>query len=113
MQKKILLIWFLVSVAAIAAGLLWRALDSQNTNASLLYTYGWLSSLLAIGYYSTPTGTVFGKIAFAAVVILVTGIAMKLFSIAGANQVIIGALLTIVITYAKMWMKDQKISRKQ
>jgi hypothetical protein len=111
MQKRILLIWFLVSLASIAAGLLWRSIDSQNSNASLVYTYGWLSSLLAVGYYSTPSGTIFGKIAFAAVCILVTGIAMKVFGIAGANQVIIGALLTIGITYAKMWLKDQKASR--
>jgi hypothetical protein len=110
MQKKIVLGCFLVSIMMIASGLIWRAVESENSNASLLYTVGWLMSLLVIGYYCTPTGTTFGKIAFAAVVVLVIGIGMKAFVITGANKVIVGALLTLAITYAKMWMKAQKVS---
>jgi hypothetical protein len=110
MQKKIVLGCFLVSIVMIAVGLIWRAVESQNASASLLYTFGWLLSLLVMGYYCTPTGKTFGKIAFAAIIILVVGIGMKAFAITGANKVIVGALLTLAITYAKMWMKAQKIS---
>jgi hypothetical protein len=108
MQKKILLACLVVSVLLIASGLCWRLIDEENTNASHLFTAGWLSSLLVAGYYITPSGTIFGKIAFAAVIILVTGITMKIFHIAHGDKIIGGALFTIAFTYMKMWMKQRK-----
>jgi hypothetical protein len=105
MQKKIFLACLLVSVLLIASALCWRLIYDDDTTASLLFTAGWLSSLLVAGYYITPSGTTFGKIAFAAVVILVTGIGMKSFHIAHGDKIIGGALFTIAFTYMKMWMK--------
>jgi hypothetical protein len=75
-----------------------------------LFLFGWVSSLLAIGYYSTPSDSIFGKIAFSFVVVMVAGILFKMLHLMGANIMIIIGLAGIVAVYALMWFREKKTS---
>lgn len=108
MQKKIFFGCLAISLMLTVGGLAWHLIDGDNAAASHLFTAGWLSLLLVAAYYVTPSGTTFGKIAFAASVILVIGIAMKVFEMAHAEKIIIGSIFTLGFTYMKMWMKAKK-----
>jgi hypothetical protein len=103
MNRKSSIIWGSVSFAGVLIGLLWRRFDPGNGYGFLLYFLGWMSSLLAVGYVSTPSDSTHGKIAFGFVVLLVTGIAMKLLHLILANEIILAGVLGILITYVAMW----------
>ena len=106
MPKKLVSFWIIISFAAIAIGFVWSRLDHDNHFAFLIYFNGWISSLLAIGYYSTPSNSMFGKIIYGFVVLTVVGIAFKILHYTGANEMIIVGLIGISITYVWMWIKS-------
>lgn len=108
MSKSPILIWIVLSFASLLIGVIWRQFDSSSEIATGLYFVGWISSLLAIGYFSTPTGSMYGKIAFGCVALMVTGIVMKILHLTGANEIIIIGLLGIGAAYGVMWFKDKK-----
>lgn len=107
MNRKSSIIWGSVSFAAVLAGLIWKKFDPQNGYEFTLYFLGWMSSLLAVGYVSTPSGSVHGKVAFGCVVIMVTGIAMKILHLIFANEIILAGLLGIVISYMVIWFRKR------
>ncbi len=98
----------IVSLAALVAGAIWKHSVPDNSIASQLYFIGWMSTLLAVGYLSTPSNSVFGKITFVCVVLTVAGIAMKVLHLVGANSVIIIGLLGGVSTYILMWVRKKE-----
>src|SRR5262245_10133230 len=111
MEKKLVRTWIILSFAAHIAGRIWIGLDeSANDLAYHLSFNGLLSSLLAVGYYSTPSDSVYGKIAFAFVVIMVIGIAFKILHYEGADAMIIIGLAGIFVTYLVMWLREKRLS---
>jgi hypothetical protein len=111
MEKKLVRTWIILSFVALIAGRIWSNADtSVNNFAFHLYFDGLLSSLLAVGYYSTPSSSVYGKIAFAFVVIMVIGIASKILHYDGADAMIIIGLAGIFVTYLVMWLREKRLS---
>jgi hypothetical protein len=85
--------------------LLWKYIQPADAIAPLVYFFGLISSLLAVGYYSTPTGSVFGKVAYGFVVVTVAGIVMKVLHVVFANETIVAGLAGIAITFIIMWVR--------
>jgi hypothetical protein len=86
----------------------WKAFDPDNNIAFIVHFSGWLASLLAAGYFSTPSNSTIGKVAFGFVILIVAGIAMKILHLTGANNIIISGLAGIFITYAVMWFREKR-----
>jgi len=105
--RKLPVVLTFLSLAVLVAGLSWKHSDPGNSIAIGLYFIGWMSTLLAVGYVSTPSNSGFGKVTFGCVVLTMTGIAMKVFHILGANSVIIIGLLAGVSTYVVMWVREK------
>ena len=63
---------------------------------------------MTVGYLSTPTNSRYGKIALGFVVIMITGIVMKILHLAWANEIIGVSLIGVLITYATMWFMENK-----
>jgi hypothetical protein len=100
MSRKRVLIWIILSAAAWIIGSTWTNYDPENSFAFGLKYLGWLSGLLAIGYFSTPSGTLFGKIAFGIVIFMIIGILFKMLHFPGGNIIIIIGLLGLAVAYA-------------
>jgi hypothetical protein len=108
MRKNTVVICVAISVATLIIGHFWRKADPGNETSFILYFFGWIATLLTVGYASTPTGSIFGKVSFAFVCIMVIGIAFKILHYTAANELIVVGLLGIVITYSVMWLKERK-----
>jgi hypothetical protein len=78
-----------------------------NYYAPILIFCSWLSSLLAIGYLSTPSGSWNGKLAFTGVCVMVIGIGFKLLHLPGANVLIIAGIAVIGTVYIFLWIKNR------
>jgi hypothetical protein len=105
--KKLLSAWIITSFVAILIGIVWSRFDHDNNYAFLIYFNGIISSLLAVGYYSTPSNSIYGKITYGFVVLTVVGIAFKILHL-WANEMIVVGLLGISITYVLMWIRSHK-----
>jgi hypothetical protein len=68
---------------------------------------GWLSFLLALGFFSTPSGTP-GTITFGWVIVMVTGIAFKVLHFTGGNAIIMTGLFGILITFSWIWFSRKR-----
>jgi hypothetical protein len=97
--------WIGLSITICLGGLLWKYIQPADAIAPLVYFFGLISSLLAVGYYSTPTGSVFGKVAYGFVVVTVAGIVMKVLHVVFANETIVAGLAGIAITFIIMWVR--------
>jgi hypothetical protein len=106
MSNKLVLAWIIISLIALTGGWIWSKSDS---NAFLLYFFGGISSLLAVGYYSTPSNSIYGKIAFGFIALMVGGISFKVLHYIGGNEMIIVSLLGILTTYIVMWFREKRI----
>ena len=111
MENKTFKIIALASITALLIGFAWKMYDPFSGIAYFLYILGWLSSLLVVGYYSTPSGSVYGKIMFGCVVVMVSGIAMKVLHFIGADQTIIFSLGGLAVTYLFKWLNERKPTR--
>jgi hypothetical protein len=100
MSRNGVLIWIIVSAAIWIMGSTWRSYDPENSLAFGMKYLGWLSGLLAIGYFSTPSGTLFGKVAFGIVIVMIVGILSKMLHLPGGNIIIIIALAGLFVAYA-------------
>ena len=110
MKNKPVFIWIAISFVMLLIGWIWGQIEKGNTIAFYLYFLGWLSSLLAVGYNSTPSNSIYGKIAFAGVIIMVAGIAMKILHLTSANEAIIAGLFIIFATFGLMYIIGLKTS---
>ena len=101
-------IWLIISVIVWLAG--WFLKDSIGLidMPFPLYFFGWISMFLSIGYLSTPQNSIFGKIAFGFVIVMVTGIAFKMLHLPGGNEIILFGLVGLLATYITMWMEKKK-----
>jgi FtsH-binding integral membrane protein len=97
--------WIGLSITICLGGLLWKYIQPADPIAPLVYFFGLISSLLAVGYYSTPTGSLFGKVAYSFVVVTVVGIVMKVLHVVYANEMIAAGLAGIAITFIIMWVR--------
>ena len=111
MIKNFAIIWIVLSVSMWLTGIIWENFDPNNSFAFLLKFLGWVSALLAVGYLSTPSNSRIGKVAFGGVFVTVSGIAMKLLHLPGANALIILGLLVITTTYFALWFGKKFKSR--
>jgi hypothetical protein len=110
MLRDPVILWTAFSFLGVIVSYIWMQIEPDNYDVSTLSFYSWLSSLLAVGYLSTPTGSWHGKVAFAGVVIMVIGIGFKILNLPGANGLIIAGLATIAATYLFDWMKKRRTS---
>lgn len=107
--KKSLAILGGISLTACIAGFIWSRFDPYNNEYAFnLFFFGWLASLVVVGYASTPSDSLSGKIAFGFVVIMVTGIGMKMLHLFAANVIIVVGLLGIFATYGVMWFGSKR-----
>ena len=106
MAKKLVIICFVISLSMLVGGAVWKAFDPESDTAILVYFQGWIASLLAVGYMSTPNDSIYGKIAFAFVCIIVAGVVMKFLHLQAANEIIIGGLLGLGSTYVVRAFKE-------
>lgn len=97
-----------ISLAAWLTGWILRRTDPDLDFGFYLSFFGWISFLLIVGYFSTPANSVFGKVAFTFVVIMVIGIIMKILHLLGGNFAIIVGLVGIFATYLIMWFGKKK-----
>ena len=109
MPRNPVTIWIVLSFLTLFTGYLWNYLDAGSDTAFVMIFFGWASSLLAVGYYSTPSDSMYGKIAFAGVMVMVMGMAMKILHFLGANHLIVIGLLAIVVTYVTRWARERKL----
>lgn len=68
---------------------------------------GFLSSMLAVGYYVCSPTTTPGKISYAGVVIITIGVAFNILHWTGANESIIVGLIVFGIPYAADLIRKQ------
>ncbi len=97
-----------ISLAAWLTGSILSRIDPNLDFAFYLSFCGWISFLLVVGYFSTPNNSVFGKVAFTFVVIMLIGIFMKILHLLGGNFTIIVGLAGILATYLIMWFGKKK-----
>jgi hypothetical protein len=109
MNRKLVLIWIISSFVAILLGAIWTGFDRESNHAFNLYFGGIISSLLSVGYYSTPSNSIYGKISFAFVVITVVGIVFKILHYFWGNEIIVIGLAGIFGTYIWMWAREKRI----
>lgn len=110
MNKNIVTSWIIISIIAAVGGSLWIRMDSENEIAFFVFFFGWMSSLLVIGYYSTPSNSLYGKILFGGVVVIVIGIAFKILHFTGGDMLIIVGLGILACTYVTMWLRNRPSS---
>jgi hypothetical protein len=103
MEKKTLRILTVISAIAWAGGYVFHNFYPDNDFIFSLYFFGWISFMLVVGYSSTPSSSLPGKVAFACVVVMILGIVMKILHMPGANIIIVVGLLGIGLTYFVMW----------
>jgi hypothetical protein len=108
MSKKLVSTWIIVSFLTVVGGWIWNNYDAANNTAFLLYFCGGISSLLAVGYYSTPSNSIYGKIAFGFIVLMVGGVSFKVLRYIGGNEMIVVSLLGIFATYMVMWFREER-----
>ena len=108
MRKNCFVILGVISLAAWISGFIWNRSEPDHNYAFHLFFFGWIAFLLVIGYFSTPSNSIFGKVAFGFVVIMVIGIATKMLNLLGANTMIVVGLLGIFATYLKMWFGQKR-----
>ncbi len=109
MPRNPVTIWIVLSFLTLITGYVWYYLDSGSNAAFAAISLGWVSSLLAVGYYSTPSDSIYGRIAFAGVIVMVMGMVMKILHYTGANLLIVIGLLVIVVTYVTRWTRERKL----
>lgn len=107
MKWIIVRIWILASTFCWLAGTLWRWADEGSALAFLLGFSGWVSFLLALGFYCTPSSLP-GKIAFGFVAVMVTGIAFKILHFEKGNTMIITGLIGLLISYRWIGLIQKK-----
>jgi hypothetical protein len=93
----------LVSFVIWLVGGVWKHFSPDSALAILLYFFGWISTLLVVGFFSTPSNSIHGKIAFAFVGLTVVGVVLKVLHLPAGNEVIVVGLLGIGATYTVMW----------
>jgi hypothetical protein len=103
MRKKTLTILTVISALAWAGGYVLHSFYPYNDFTFELYFFGWISFMLVVGYSSTPSNSLPGKIAFACVVVMILGIVMKILHMPAANIIIVIGLVGIGLTYFVMW----------
>lgn len=109
MPKKLVQAWIISSFVIILVAEIWKQYDPENTSLSMIKFYAVLSSLLSVGYYSTPSNSVYGKISFGFVLLLVIGIMFKVLHYEGADAMVVIGLAGLLTTFAWRWKKEKKI----
>ncbi len=99
MKRKGPTIWIIISFAAMALSYFLRSFDLVAEISFWLYPCGFLSSLLAVGYYVTSPDTILGKFAYVGVIIMSSGIVFKVLHWTGGNAIICGGLAVFIIPF--------------
>src|SRR5688572_19154225 len=89
MTRNPVTFWIALSLGLWILGSAWRFANPTDEGGFLMYFLGWVSTLLAVGFYSSPGYSMYGKIAFAAVVVTVIGIVFKVLHWSGGNELIV------------------------
>jgi hypothetical protein len=96
-----------IPFALILLGVVGRQFDPQNSVAFIFYLTGWLSSLIVVGYFSTPSNSLLGKICFGFVIVMTLGVLFKMLHFLGGNELIVVGLIGVVVTYGLWWFRKK------
>jgi hypothetical protein len=99
-------IWIVASFALIILSYGLSAYDVSV--AGWMRIGGFLSSMLAVGYYVCSPATMPGKVSYAGVVFMAIGIVFKILHWTGANETIIAGLLIFGIPSAIEFFKRSR-----
>ncbi len=102
-MKKHSLILVAISLALI---LIARSLDDSLATLQQVLMIAWFLTLPFIAYFSTPSNSVYGKIAFGSSILAILGLGLKVLNFEWANTMIIVGLAGVVGAYAVMWIKS-------
>lgn len=105
--KDPVILWVGISFAGLLFSYICEYFDPEFFMLYEIRFLSWLSSLLAVGYLSTPSGSWHGKLAFTGVCMMVTGIAMKILHLPASDVSIIAGLAIIVLAYLLLWIKKE------
>jgi hypothetical protein len=103
------ILWAGISFLVLFASYIWQWIDPENYDAPTATFCAWLSSLMAIGYLSTPSGSWYGKAAFAGVCVMVLGIGFKILHLPASNVLIVIGLAIITFSYLLPRIKNKKL----
>jgi hypothetical protein len=106
--KDPVILWVLLSFFGILVSYAWTQIDPENYFPDVLNFCSWLSSLLAVGYMSTPSGSWHGKLAFIGTVVIVIGITFKVLHLPGGNELILSGLAGTGVAYVFLWRKRKQ-----
>jgi hypothetical protein len=106
-------IWIATSIAVAVIGYLLKSFEETSRPGLIIYIIGWISSLIAVGYYISEPSTLSGKIMFGFILIMVTGIAFKILHVQisdqfEGDQLILVGLAGTLITYLFTVLRDRK-----
>jgi hypothetical protein len=102
-MKRSPLIALIISVALM---LIVRNIDPENKILFGVCLVAWFISLFVVAYVSTPSNSMYGKIAFVSMVVAMIGIAFKILQFTDhANVIITVGLVGVVGAYGIMWFK--------
>lgn len=99
-----LIILIIISFGATLVSYGFMQFDSGSGISFLIFFLSFLSSLILVGYVSTPSGSWQGKLAFAGVCVMVAGISMKVLHLPAAQELIILGLVIIGLAYILLWV---------
>ena len=108
MKPKLITILIVLSFILILLGQFWSKFDSETSTGSDMKFIGIIASVLSVGYFSTPSGSIFGKIGFAYVIVIAAGVAMKLYHLYQGNLVLIVGLAGLGIAHLINWIRSKR-----
>jgi voltage-gated potassium channel Kch len=100
MKKNAVKTWIIVSFAVFALGLAAQLFIPDPFIPGLLRGIGWISSLVAVGYYVTSPSTTLGKVSFVGVIVMIFGIVFKILHWTGADEMIYVGLVALSVPFA-------------
>jgi hypothetical protein len=100
MNKNAVTNWIIASFAAFILSYVAKLFDPDPFIPALLRMIGLISSLLAVGYYVTSPATTLGKVSFAGVIIMTSGIVFKILHWTGADETIYTGLAIFGVPFA-------------
>ena len=106
-------IWIVVSIAAAITGYVLKSFEETASIGVTLYLIGWISSLIAVGYFVSSPTTLIGKIMFVFTLIMIAGVACKIMNLQIAknvdgNALILAGLAGVGVCYLIGYWKDKK-----
>jgi hypothetical protein len=118
MNQRTVKNWIIASFAIFMLSYVAKLFNPDPFILALLRMIGLISSLLAVGYYVTSPGTKLGKVSFAGVIIMTSGIVFKILHWTGADELIYAGLVALCVPFAisffrKKAQQEEELPQKE